>query len=195
MKHRVVDELHFVLVFVGIVWAVFLLDLVVPGSALSFGLVPRTLSHTPGIVLMPFLHDGWDHILGNTVPLIVLLCLLAGSRANTYGIVPAIILLGGALLWLLGRPGTRHVGASGLVYGLIAFLIVAGFRERRLGALAIAVFVGVSYGATLLSGILPITVEEGVSWDGHLMGAIAGGIVAFLAVSPEDKTGSSSAIA
>ncbi|MEQ9411224.1 MAG: rhomboid family intramembrane serine protease [Fuerstiella sp.] len=182
MKHRVIDELHFVLFFVGLVWAVFLLDIVLPGDFNNYGLVPRSTSGLSGILTMPFLHGGWNHIAGNTVPLAILLCLLAGSRANTYSIVPQIIGLGGLLLWLFGRSRTIHVGASGLIYGLMAFLIVAGLREGRLAALAVAIFVGVTYGATLLTGVLPMTVEHGVSWDGHLTGAVAGALVARFAV-------------
>ena len=70
------------------------------------------------------------------------------------------------------------MGASGLIYGLIAFLIVAGFREGRMLALAVALLVAFLYGTTLLQGVLPFAVGENVSWDGHLMGAIAGAIVA-----------------
>lgn len=188
MKHRVVEELHFVAIFVGIVWGVFILDLILPGSFNEFGLEPRRAGGLIGVVTMPFLHGNWEHLLGNTVPLIVLLCLLAGSRANTYTTVPQIIFLGGLLLWLLGRSQTEHVGASGLVYGLIAFLIVAGLREQRFAALAIAFFVGITYGATLMQGILPIGVEKHVSWDGHLMGAIAGGLVARRTIQPDPQS-------
>ena len=187
MKHRVVEELHFVLIFVGIVWAVFLLDLVLPGSFNQFGLEPRRVDGLIGVITMPFLHGGWDHLVGNTAPLILLLCLLAGSKADTYSVVPQIIFLGGLLLWVLGRSQTEHVGASGLVYGLIAFLIIAGLREGRVGALAIAFIVGVTYGATLIQGILPMGVGEDVSWDGHLMGAIAGGLVARRTVHPDPQ--------
>ncbi|HIE98840.1 MAG: rhomboid family intramembrane serine protease [Fuerstiella sp.] len=187
MKHRIVEELHGVGVFVAIVWAVFVLDAFLPGEFNDFGLSPRSVTGLTGILTMPFLHGGWDHLLGNTVPLVVLLCLLAGSRANTYTIVPQIVVLGGILLWVFGRGDTVHVGASGLIYGLIAFLIVAGFREGRLVALAIAVFVGFTYGATSISGVLP-TVGPGISWDGHLMGAIAGAIVARIAVTPDRAT-------
>ena len=132
---------------------------------------------------MPFLHDGWGHLIGNTIPLIVLLCLLAGSQASSGRIVVQIILLGGILLWIFGRGSSgserlNHVGASGLIYGLIAFLIVAGFREGRIVALAVALLVAFLYGTTLLQGVLPFAVGENVSWDGHLMGAIAGAIVA-----------------
>ena len=182
MKHRVIDELNGVVTFVAVIWCVFLVDWLLPGSFNAWGLAPRSMPGLVGIVTMPFLHGGWQHIIGNSVPLIILLCLLAGSRANSYSIVPQIIVLGGGLLWLFGRSSSIHVGASGLIYGLIAFLIVAGFREGRIGALLIALFVGFTYGATLLGGILPITVGKEVSWDGHLMGAIAGGIVAMTSI-------------
>ncbi len=182
MKHAVGEEIKGVLVFVGIVWAVFLADFVIPGDLNRFGIVPRTTSGLFGVATMPFLHGGWGHLLSNTIPLIVLLCLLAGSRANSAAVVAAIVLLGGALLWLFGRGGRVHVGASGLIYGLIAFLLVAGFRERRFVPLAVAVVVGFLYGGTLLSGVLP-TVGPGISWDGHLLGAVAGAAVAAVTVS------------
>ena len=91
-------------------------------------------------------------------------------------IVVSIVLLGGLLLWLLGREA-RHIGASGLVFGLVAFHLCAGFFEKRLVPLAIALVVGVFYSTTLIRGVLPF--QTGVSWDGHLFGAIAGGLVAF----------------
>ena len=184
MKHRIAEELHGVGIFVTIIWAVFILDAFLPGEFNNLGLSPRSVPGLAGILTMPFLHGGWNHLLGNTLPLIVLLCLLAGSRANTYAVVPQIVVLGGTLLWFFGSANSVHVGASGLIYGLIAFLIVAGFRERRPVALAIAVFVGFTYGATLISGVLP-TAGPGISWDGHLMGAIAGGIVARISVTPD----------
>lgn len=184
MKHKITEELHFVLVFVGIVWAIFFADAVLPGSFNGFGLAPRETSGLVGIITMPFLHGNWEHIVGNSLPLIVLMCLLAGSKANTYTVVPQIMIAGGLLLWMFGRPQTVHVGASGLIYGLVAFLIVSGFTEKRLSAFVIAVFVGLTYGVTLFSGILPMTVNEGVSWDGHLFGAIGGGIVAWKRVRP-----------
>ena len=184
MKHRIVEELHGVAIFVAIIWAAFVLNMFLPVEFNDFGLAPRSSAGLLGIVTMPFLHGGWNHLIGNTAPLIVLLCLLAGSRASTFRIVPQIVVLGGVLLWVFGSGNSVHVGASGLIYGLIAFLIVAGFREGRLGALAIAVFVGFTYGATLIGGVLP-TVGPGISWDGHLTGAIAGGIVARTAVTSD----------
>ena len=86
-------------------------------------------------------------------------------------------MLGGLLLWLFGRHAT-HIGASGLIFGLIAFLIVSGLEERRIIPLIIAVVVGFLYGGTLLWGILPLSGPH-TSWDGHLCGAIAGAAVAY----------------
>ncbi len=182
MRHTLRDEAGLILSFIAIIWLVFVIDAVLPMiNLVPFGLVPRTISGLVGVVTMPFLHDGWAHIVGNTVPLCVLLFLLAGSQAKSAGVVVSVVLLGGVLLWLTGRSGTVHVGASGLIYGLIAFLIVAGFRERRFLPLLVAMLTGFLYGGTLFFGVLP-TAGAGVSWDGHLTGAIAGAIIAVRAV-------------
>ena len=113
--------------------------------------------------------------MSNSIPLVVTLALLAGSRANSAIIVALVALLAGVLLWLFGRTAL-HIGASALVYGLIAFHVFAGIFEKRLVSILIAVFVGVLYSGTFLQGIVPF--QRGVSWEGHLLGAIAGGLVA-----------------
>lgn len=199
MQHRVKEELNFILVFVGLVWLVFLIHWMIAnrisdGGLNAWGLAPRDTGHLIGVITMPFLHGGWNHLIGNTLPLTVLLCLVAGSRANTLAVVPLVTLCGGLLLWCFGRStgsdGSKfiHVGASGLIYGLMTFLIVGGFREQRLRELGIAVFVGIVYGGTLLSGIVPLGAAKGVSWDGHLSGAV-GGIVAAVVLIPRRNRG------
>lgn len=177
VKHSVKEELHGVLAFIGVIWSVFLIGLVVPFNIAALGITPRTPSGLVGIVASPFLHSNLGHLLSNTVPLAILLMLLAGSRARSWAIVMEIVLLSGALLWLFGRTAT-HVGASGLIYGLIAFLIVSGLMERRVVPLAISILVGVLYGGTLLAGVVP-ELGSRVSWEGHLFGAMAGGVVAY----------------
>ncbi len=163
--------------FIGAIWAVFLLELILPFDLRSLGLVPRTLTALVGIPAMPFLHANWQHIISNTLPLFVLLILLAGSKANSWAVVVEVVLIGGALLWLFGRPAT-HIGASGLIFGLMAFLIVSGLLERRFVPLVISVVVILFYGGTLLLGVVP-RLGSHISWDGHLFGALAGGIVAY----------------
>jgi membrane associated rhomboid family serine protease len=178
MQHTIREEITGVLVFIGVIWLVFVLDWVVPLDFNHYGLTPRTAGGLVGIVTSPFLHLNLQHIVSNTVPLTILLILLAGSQARSWQIVIAVVLVGGGLLWLIGRPGT-HVGASGLVFGLVAFLIISGLLERRLLAILVALVVGFLYGGTLLAGVVP-RIGSNVSWDGHLYGALAGGLVAYL---------------
>ncbi|WP_165222929.1 rhomboid family intramembrane serine protease [Aquisphaera insulae] len=184
-SHTIRDEIQGVLAFVGTIWAIFFLSWIVPGID-HYGVIPRHLVGLIGIPAMPFLHHNFGHLLANTIPLIVLLVLLAGSRAESWEVVAAIILLGGSLLWIFGRAGgdghlNVHVGASGLVSGLATFLIVAGLIEQRIISLLIAVLVAFLYGGSLLWGLLP-RLGSTISWDGHLCGAIAGGLVAYALV-------------
>jgi len=177
--HTIRDEMTGVVLFIGAIWGVFLASWVLPGLD-DYGVVPRRLTGLVGIPAMPFLHANLQHILSNTVPLFVLLILLAGSRAESWEVVALILLLGGLLLWIFGREAV-HIGASGLVSGLGAFLILSGFLEKRIVPLLIALLVGFFYGSALLSGIIP-SVGSHVSWDGHLCGAVAGVITAFALV-------------
>jgi membrane associated rhomboid family serine protease len=107
----------------------------------------------------------------------ILLSMLLVTQRDGWWIVLQIVLLGGLLLWIVGRSA-MHVGASGLIYGLIAYMMAAGFRQGRFGPALAALVVGFLYGGTLLSGVLP-TVGEHVSWDGHLTSAIAGGLLGY----------------
>ncbi len=173
-SHTIGRDVKGVIAFLGVIWLVFLLDRLLPLEA--FGLVPRTPGGLVGIVAMPFLHGNLQHLIGNSIPLAVTLLLLAGSRANSGAIVVLITVLGGLGLWFFGRTAL-HIGASGLVFGLIAFHICAGIFERRLQSIIIAIVVGLLYATTFLQGIVPM--QEGVSWDGHLFGGLAGVAVAF----------------
>lgn len=176
--HTIKEELKSILIFIGIIWLVFALDLFLPLEKL--GLVPRDIGGIFGIVTMTFLHGDFAHIMGNVVPLVIMLLLLAGSKANSTLIVVTVIAIGGLLLWLFGRGNTLHIGASLLVFGLAVFLIVSGILEKRLVPVLISLFVAFTYGGILLSGIAPW--QQGVSWDGHLFGGIGGAIAAWIFV-------------
>lgn len=178
MQHTIRDEFRGIAVFISALWIVWFVNLVLPIKLTDWGVHPRTIGGLIGIPLMPFLHGGFGHLLGNTIPLAILLTLLAGSRSSSWQVVVEVVLLGGALLWCFGRSSVTHVGASGLIYGLIAFMIVAGLLEKRLVPLGIAILVGFLYGTTLIFGVLPSFAQH-ISWDGHLFGAIAGVIVAY----------------
>lgn len=172
-------ELWAVVAFVGAIWGVFVMDWFLPLE--RWGLQPRRLAGLPGIVAMTFLHADLAHLLKNTVPLLILLSLLAGSRAQSWRIVALITALGGGLLWVVGRPGI-HIGASLLITGLTAFLIASGlFFEKRPIAMIVALVVGFLYGIPVLLSLIPrLSKTTPVSWDGHLCGVVGGVIVAFL---------------
>jgi membrane associated rhomboid family serine protease len=184
-KHTIREELTAVLVFVGFIWLVFVIEKIPGLDVANYGIVPRTTAGLIGILAAPFLHANLAHITSNTIPLTVLLVLLAGSRAASWAIVLSIVLLSGALLWLFGRPA-NHIGASSLIYGLVAYLFVSGIREQRLVPMAIAILVGFLYGGSIASGVVPRLGSQ-VSWEGHLFGAIAGALIAYL-MTRQEKT-------
>lgn len=164
-----------ILVILLAMWLVRTVDMIIPFDLNQFGLLPRTLSGLTGIALMPFLHDGWGHLISNTIPLAFLLGLTVASRHQAWPVITIIVLGGGVLLWCFGRSA-YHIGASGLVFGLIAYLITVGVRERHILSAGIALLVGFLFGATLITGVIP-SFGSAVSWDGHLMGAISGAVV------------------
>lgn len=176
--HKIKEEAIIIALFISVIWLVFMLDIFLPLEKL--GLIPRDAGGLFGIITMTFLHVDLQHILSNTLPLVVLLALLAGSRADSRMVVVFIIAFGGILLWLFGRGHSIHIGASLLIFGLATFLVVSGLLEKRTIPMIISIGIALMYGTSLLSGILPW--QKGVSWDGHLMGALAGGITAWLLV-------------
>ncbi|MEO1293133.1 MAG: rhomboid family intramembrane serine protease [Pseudomonadota bacterium] len=159
-------------------WAAHVLNISLEGELTrTLGLVPRTLGGLDGIVAMPFLHGNWEHLSANTGPLLVLgslIVLLARDRfvAVTIGCV----VLCGVLTWLFARQN-NHIGASGLVFAWFAFLVAWGVIERSWRALLGAAVALVLYGAPTWLGI--VGTDERVSWDGHLAGLVAGGLVAW----------------
>ena len=168
--------------FLAAIWGVFLVDSVLCYWQLNlsqFGLTPRSWWGLLGVLTMPFLHGGFLHVLGNTISLGVLLLLLAGSQSRTWIVVVAIALLGGVLLWAVGRSAT-HIGASALVFGLVTFLILSGFLEKRIIPILVSILVGILYGGRLIVEVFPLTASTYASWDGHLCGALAGVVIAYI---------------
>jgi membrane associated rhomboid family serine protease len=172
--------------FVVLLYVVEALDAILPGSLDDNGVRPRSVDGLEGVALGPLLHGGWPHLLGNTVPLLVLGFLLALSGLRTWLTVTAIVwVVGGAAVWLVAASGTVHLGASGLVFGWLAYLVVRGAFSRSLAQIALGVAVLLVYGG-LLWGVLPG--RPGVSWESHLFGAAAGALAAWL-VTPRRVTG------
>ncbi len=174
--HSIREEIGGILVLVGIIWAVSVVGFFWEPVRSTLALIPRELRGLDGIITMPFVHQGLGHLIGNTIPLLVLLALLAGSRGRSWAIVATIVVINGVLLWLAGGAGA-HIGASGLVMGLITYLISSGLFEQRPLPLLISVVVALLYGTTLIWNLLPLS--PGISWTGHLYGAIAGVVAGY----------------
>lgn len=141
-----------------------------------FGIVPRSEAGLPGILFGPLLHANLHHLLANAVPLFVMLVLLLSNPAyHPYGTLAFIWLASGLGTWLIGRGDAVHIGASSVIFGLAAFLIVAGFLMKSWLSAFVAIFVFLFYGG-IFYGVLP---QNGpISWEGHLCGALAGVIAA-----------------
>jgi membrane associated rhomboid family serine protease len=175
-----------VVALVAAMWCVELLDVVLPGDATSLGIRSREVAGLPGIVAAPLLHTGWGHLLANTVPLVVLGLLVSWRAGRAFWpVVAVIVLVGGLGVWLLGPAATVTVGASGLVFGLLTYLITAGIVTRRFVDVLLGVLVTLVYGGLLWS-TLPWFVPAEVSWLGHLCGAAAGVLAALLFTRPAD---------
>ncbi len=161
-----------VAVLLALMWAVGLLNILFDYRLSDYGVIPRTAKGLIGIPLMPFLHGSFDHLVVNTMPAVVLggLVAIQGSRKFLTATV-FITLVGGAALWIVGRDAI-HVGASGLVFGYFGYLIARAWYTRSFVSIVVAVLVTVVYGGILL-GVLPFF-QEGVSWEGHLTGLVAG---------------------
>lgn len=172
------ERFGWIVVLLGIIWGLQAVN-IVTGELLNawFGLVPRTLGGLDGILFMPVLHGSLSHAAANTVPLAVLGGLLAATAQRL--VFPAsavIVVLGGAAVWLLGKPAI-HIGASGLIFGWFGFLVARGIVERRAVPLIASIGVALVYG-TMVWGVLPG--QPGVSWESHLFGALAGIAAAYL---------------
>jgi membrane associated rhomboid family serine protease len=164
------------LVLVGamavVMWVVEVIDQVTSANLDQYGIKPHDADGLPGIVLAPFLHAGFGHLEGNTVPFLLLggAVALSGLRKVVLATV-IIVLVGGVGVWLFASPGTDHIGASGLVFGYAGYLIARGFFSRSMLHFVVGIVVIGVYGTTLLVDLAP---RDGISWQGHLFGGIGG---------------------
>jgi membrane associated rhomboid family serine protease len=159
-------------------WAVEVVDVIADQRLDRYGIEPRETEGLDGVVTAPFLHVGFGHLLSNTIPFVVMGVLIAleGAR-RLLGVFLIVAVVSGLGTWLVGPEGTIHVGASGVVFGFSTYLIARGWFNRRPGQIALGLVVLVLWGGVLVGGLQP---QEGISWQGHLFGAIGGVVAASL---------------
>jgi membrane associated rhomboid family serine protease len=172
--------------FVVLLWVLEIFDTASGHPLDDYGVQPRSEEGLLGVVLAPMLHFGFDHLVSNTVPVLVLGFLTLATGIARGLLATAIIwVVGGLGVWLFAQPGSNHAGASVLIFGWIVFLVVRGFLNRRTTEILIGVAVFVLYSGALL-GVLPG--QPGVSWQGHLFGAIGGFLAARLLTTRASAT-------
>ena len=185
MKSALAQRAAVLLGGLGLVWAVSLYAFVDPSALCFLALTPRRFDGLPGVIGMPFVHGSLWHLIANTLSLIPLAAIVLFRGVRYYLVVVAwIVVVGGLAVWLFGREAP-HVGASGLVFGLVGFLIVRGLYERAVTSLMVSLAVLLLYGGTIW-GIVPQ--GGGISWEAHLFGLLAGFATARVFVGRNART-------
>ncbi len=188
-KNQLQRAAWYPITFVVIIWAIKIVEELMGLDFSHFGIYPRTLDGLQGLLTYPLIHGdaqqvekgfqlfaNFDHLLSNSLPLLVLGFFLVVSYPRvSWRVFLFIYFIPGLFIWCFGRP-SYHIGASGVVYGLAFFIFWSGVFRREVKSLALAGIVAVFYGG-MIWGVLPL--YEGVSWEGHLAGAMAGTYMAW----------------
>jgi membrane associated rhomboid family serine protease len=183
---KITANLEIVFLCLALLWAIYFLNLALPFDLRTYGIRPRNIPGLSGLLFAPVLHHNIGHLFSNSLVLAPLLFFsLAYSRKLTLEAVICIALIGGAGTWLFGRSHTVHIGASGIIFGLIGYLLAIGLFRRELLALIVSLAIAFYYGWALFSLFV---VLPGVSWAGHFFGFLAGAFAAWLTRHMESRS-------
>jgi membrane associated rhomboid family serine protease len=159
----------------GVFWGTFVVNLALGGALFNYGIIPRTAVGLRGVLFAPFLHGSLSHLVANTVPFLALGWLVMLRDARHFLPVTLFAMLGAGLAaWTLGAPNSVHIGASGVIFGYLGFLMLGGWYARNAMSIALSMLVTVLWGGLVL-GVLPT--QPGISWQSHL-GGFVGGVLA-----------------
>jgi membrane associated rhomboid family serine protease len=166
-------------------WALEIVDTIDHHKLDQYGIAPRDGDGLIGIVAAPFLHAGFGHLIGNTVPFVIMGVLIAlGGAARVVAVTVIVALVSGVGVWLIGPEHTNHIGASGVVFGYATYLMARGFYNHSALEIVVGIAIAAIFGTALLGGLAP---QEGISWQGHLFGAIGGVVAARILVRDRDR--------
>jgi membrane associated rhomboid family serine protease len=181
---RPLQALGTMLAFTAVLWVLEIYDFTTGQQLDRDGIVPRTESGLEGILWAPLLHGGFAHLIGNTAPFLIFGFLVLANGLRRFVTVTALVwLLGGLGVWLTAPDGSVTIGMSGVIFGWLAYLLVRGFFAHSGTQILLALVLFFFWGGILL-GVLPG--QPGISWQGHLFGALAGVLAAWL-VAPRRR--------
>ncbi|HEX2125247.1 MAG TPA: rhomboid family intramembrane serine protease [Thermoleophilaceae bacterium] len=176
------DAIRIVIALVAVMWVLEVVDVALDHRLDRYGIEPRDPDGLDGVLTAPFLHVGFAHLIGNTIPFVVMGVVIAfEGPLRLLGVTAIAALASGLGTWVVAPENSIHLGASGVVFGYATYLIARGWFNRRGGEIAIGVAVAVLWGGTLLAGLEP---QRGISWQGHLFGAIGGLVAAWVLARP-----------
>ena len=175
--HKQREGLVLLTAIVLLMWLVEAINSIDSNGLDGDGIHSRDIGRFWGILTSPFIHASFQHLMDNSVPFAFLGIIIALHGARRLLLVTGfIIVIGGLGTWAIGPAGASTIGASGVVFGYATYLLTRGFFDRSIGELAVGMVVGVIWGAVLISSLVP---HNGISWQAHLCGGIAGVIVAW----------------
>ncbi|AXK33071.1 rhomboid family intramembrane serine protease [Streptomyces armeniacus] len=186
-SYRVKAAALLILLWVGLLWVLEAVDQATGNALDTFGIEPRRADELLDVIPASFMHFGFDHLMANTLPLLVLGFMAALRGTGRFlAVALTIIVVSGLGVWVTAPEHSNTAGASGLVFGLFGYLVVRGFVDRRITDVALGGVVAVLYGS-ILWGVLPTS--AGISWQGHLFGLIGGVLAAFMTSSTRGAIG------
>ncbi len=164
-------KITLVIIVIAILWGIRIIDIILPLNLNNLGIVPRSLVGLRGILFAPFLHGGFAHLISNTIPLFILMMtMLIFYEKTAIHVFVFSALVGGAFVWIFARSAT-HIGASGVIFSLVGYILASGVFRKNFKSILIALIIFFIYGG-IIWGVLPT--RPGISWEGHLFGFLAG---------------------
>ncbi|WP_306321143.1 MULTISPECIES: rhomboid family intramembrane serine protease [unclassified Streptomyces] len=186
-RGRALTAAKVTLALVALLWLLEVVDTATGHTLDTFGIQPRDPSELVDVIPASFIHFGFGHVAANTIPLLVLGFFAALGGLRRFLLACALIVVADGLgVWLVAPSHTNTAGASGLIFGLFAFVVLSGFVERRPLGIVMGVLIAAYWGTSFLAGLSPT--NDGVSWQGHLIGLLAGVAAAFVFRRPQARS-------
>ncbi|MBK7525582.1 MAG: rhomboid family intramembrane serine protease [Saprospiraceae bacterium] len=172
-------KIRFPLIILVLLWGIEVYEVLFDKNFMFYGIYPRDFGSLPYIFTAPFIHSDWNHLFSNSAPILVLMSIMALFYPRVATLSYLIILsTTGFLVWLLARGNSYHIGASGVVYGLVSFVFWTGIFRKNIKSIILALIMVIMYSG-MFQNLFP-TEEVNISWESHLMGGIVGLITAFI---------------